>query len=200
MRSEKGIMEAGKNTLIAKIGIAAAIVAVIAVGAVFFMKNSGEEEASGRGRRDDAQEQTSGSDDVQGQTSGHESEGDAQDQVSGSGAGDDTQGQVVEFSGDWDMVEESGYCPFWLKYANLGALGEKDLGDIMIFDKFTVGASLEEMISSYNYFRFSAGSNIPDCNSLEEFMECATTNTMHYNSMNIWCYTEKDDYSDSMTI
>ncbi|MDE6744897.1 MAG: hypothetical protein K2J95_13550, partial [Lachnospiraceae bacterium] len=38
-----GIMKAGMNTLIAKIGIAAAVVAVISAGAVFLMKNSEEE-------------------------------------------------------------------------------------------------------------------------------------------------------------
>nr|MDE6714821.1 RNA polymerase sigma factor [Lachnospiraceae bacterium] len=66
-----GIMKAGMNTLIAKIGIAAAVVAVIAVGTVVFMKNSGDEEASNEGTRDAAQEQTAGSgigSDVQGQT------------------------------------------------------------------------------------------------------------------------------------
>ncbi|MDE6744626.1 MAG: RNA polymerase sigma factor [Lachnospiraceae bacterium] len=66
-----GIMKAGMNTLIAKIGIAAAIVAVIAVGAVFFMNNSKDEEASNGGTRDFVQEQTAGSgtgDNAQGQT------------------------------------------------------------------------------------------------------------------------------------
>lgn len=50
-------MKTGMNTLIAKIGLAAAIVAVIAAGAVFFMKNSGEEEASNVETGDDVQEQ-----------------------------------------------------------------------------------------------------------------------------------------------
>ncbi|MDE6744630.1 MAG: sigma-70 family RNA polymerase sigma factor [Lachnospiraceae bacterium] len=207
-----GTMKAGMNTLIAKIGIAVAIVAVIAVGAVFLIRNSGEEEASGRGRRDDAQEQTSGSDDAQGQTSGHGSEGDAQDQVSGSGAGDDTQGQVVEFSGDWDMIEESGYPPFWFKYANLGMLEEMDFSNLMFYDKFAFGTSLEEMISSYNNFSIHEYCSpndsgfityVPALNSLEEFKEWANTNTIgagYYNSLDIWCYTEEDNYSDQMKV
>ena len=181
-----GTMKAGMNTLIAKIGIAAAIMAVIAVGAVFIIRNSGEEEASGRGRRDDAQEQTSGSNDAQGQTS--------------------------EFSGDWDMVEESGCPPFWFKYANLGALEEKDLSDVMMYDKFAFGASLEEMISSYNFFYiyeyFSPNDDgfktyAPALNSLEEFKEWANTNTIgagSHKSLEIWCYTEEDDYSDQMKV
>ncbi len=195
-----GTMKAGMNTLIAKIGIAAAIVAVIAVGAVFLIRNSKDEEASGRGRRDDAQEQTLGNEDgnvVQGQ-------------ASGSGTGDDAQGQAVEFSGDWDAVEEGGYPPFWFKYANLGALEEKDFSNLMFYDKFTFGASLEEMISSYNYFYIYEYSSpkdsgfityVPALNSLEEFREWANTNTIgagYYNSLDIWCYTEEDDYSDRM--
>ncbi|MDE6687991.1 MAG: hypothetical protein K2K17_11815, partial [Lachnospiraceae bacterium] len=66
-----GIMKAGMNTLIAKIGIAAAVVAVISAGALFITKNSGEEEVSNGGTGDVAQEQTVGSgtgSDEQGQT------------------------------------------------------------------------------------------------------------------------------------
>lgn len=127
-------------------------------------------------------------------------------------SGEDAQGQTVEFSGDWNIVEEGGYPPFWFKYANLGALEEKDFGDLMFYDKFAFGASLEEMISSYNYFYiyeyFSPNdsgfkTDVPALNSLEEFKEWATTNTIgagHRNSLDIWCYTEKDHYSDQMKV
>lgn len=121
--------------------------AVIAAGAVFLIKNSGDEEASGGGTGD-AQEQTEGREDGNDHMAQTAEEDGAQGQTSGGES--DEQGQVLEFSGDWDAVEEAGYPPFWLKYANLGALEEKDLSDLMFYDKFAFGASLEEMLSSYN--------------------------------------------------
>lgn len=191
-------MKAGMNTLIAKIGIAAAIVAVIAAGAVFLIKNSGDEEASGGGTGD-AQEQTEGREDGNDHMAQTAEEDGAQGQTSGGES--DEQGQVLEFSGDWDAVEEAGYPPFWLKYANLGALEEKDLSDLMFYDKFAFGASLEEMLSSYNYFSFDTGYERLSCNSWEEFMECAAINTIRAKGVrNIWCYTSEDNYDDCMTI
>lgn len=136
-----------------------------------------------------------------------------QEPASGSGTGDDTQGQSVGFTGDWNIVEEGGFPPFWFKYANLGALEEKDFSDLMFYDKFAFGASLEEMISSYNDFSIfdyyspnDSGfpSNVSGLNSLEEFKEWATTNMIragqHYNSLELWCYTAEDDYSDKMKV
>lgn len=86
-------MKAGMNTLIAKIGIAVAIVAVIAVGAVFFMKNRGEEEASNVETRDDAQ----------GQMTEIGTGSDAQGQMTESGAGSDAQGQMTEIGTGSDV-------------------------------------------------------------------------------------------------
>ncbi|MDE6744631.1 MAG: hypothetical protein K2J95_12185 [Lachnospiraceae bacterium] len=171
-------MKEGKNTLIAKIGIAVAIVAVIAVGVVFLIKNSGEKEASGGGTRDDAQEQTSG----------HESESNAQGQASGS-------------SVDWDAVEEYGYPPFWLKYANLGALEEKDLSNLMFYDKFAFGISLEEAISAYDYFvAFESDPPFSNYDSLEEFKEWATAETMDGRDTAFNCHVEKESGIGDMII
>lgn len=187
-----GIMKTGANTIIAKIAIAAAVVMVIAAGAVFFIKNSREDEVSDSGTRGDAQEQTSGyeSGDSQGQTADHESE-------------DDSQGQTAGSYVDWDAVEEYGYPPFWLKYANLGALEQKDFSGLMFYDKFAFGASLEDMISSFNYFRlFKNNNQIARLNSLGELMEFAASNTSIIGAKNyieIHCYTEEGNNDDSMT-
>ncbi|MDE6744296.1 MAG: hypothetical protein K2J95_10505, partial [Lachnospiraceae bacterium] len=97
-----GIMKAGMNTLIAKIGIAAAVVAIISAGAVFITKNSGEEEVSNGGTGDVAQEQTAGS----------ETGSDDQGQTVGSETGSDVQGQTANEAPEClngeinDMVEE----------------------------------------------------------------------------------------------
>lgn len=190
-----GIMEAGRNTLIAKIGIAVAIAAVIAVGVVIFVQNREDGGTSDRGSEETVQEQTSGG-------------GDAQEQASGHGAGDDAQGQTAEnedaddeqeqFSGDWDTVEESGYPPFFLKYG-LRGLEEKDLSGVMLYDQFAFGTSLEEMVSSYqyyvirNYYEYNGGY------TPEEFMELAATAKLSAGDMfTLDCYVEQGNYDTNM--
>ncbi len=58
------------------------------------------------------------------------------------------------FCGDWEVVEEWGKTPFWLKY---GLQGQevKDLSQTTLFGCMTPGATVEEILSSgeYNYFR-----------------------------------------------
>lgn len=57
------------------------------------------------------------------------------------------------FCGDWEVVEEWGKTPFWLKY---GLQGQevKDLSQTTLFGCMTPGATVEEILSSgeYNYF------------------------------------------------
>lgn len=58
------------------------------------------------------------------------------------------------FCGDWEVVEEWGKTPFWLKY---GLQGQevKDLSQTTLFGCMTPGATVEEILTSgeYTYFR-----------------------------------------------
>ncbi|MBQ3517218.1 MAG: hypothetical protein IJA29_08345, partial [Lachnospiraceae bacterium] len=60
------------------------------------------------------------------------------------------------FCGDWEVAEEWGKTPFWLKY---GLQGQevKDLSQTTLFGCMTPGATVEEILSSgeYNYFYVS---------------------------------------------
>ncbi|MDE5872724.1 MAG: hypothetical protein K2H07_02305, partial [Lachnospiraceae bacterium] len=83
----------------------------------------------------------------------------------------DTQEETTEFSNDWETPEEYDYPPFWLKNANLGALEEKDLSDVMFRDKFTFGTKLKDILASYNYYWCNTfvGRHI-ETNTLDEVM------------------------------
>lgn len=162
-------MEAGKNTLIAKIGIAVAVAAVIAVGVVIFIQNRRDGGTSDRGSEETVQEQASGGEDAQ-----------------------------EQFSGDWDAVEESGYPPFFLKYG-LQGLEEKDLSGVMFYDTFAFGTSLEEMVSSYHYYVIRNEYEYNGGYTPEEFMELAATAQLSAGGMfTLDCYIEEGNYDTNM--
>ena len=62
--------------------------------------------------------------------------------------------EVGEFSGDWEAVEEYGYPPFWLKYADFESMEEKDASDVMLCDTFLIGAKLTDILAAYSSFEF----------------------------------------------
>ena len=69
---------------------------------------------------------------------------------------EDVVSEEESFCGDWEVVEEWGKTPFWLKY---GLQGQevKDLSETTLFGCMTPGATVEEILSSgeYNYFYVS---------------------------------------------
>lgn len=69
---------------------------------------------------------------------------------------EDVVSEEESFCGDWEVVEEWGKTPFWLKY---GLQGQevKDLSQTTLFGCMTPGATVEEILSSgeYNYFYVS---------------------------------------------
>ncbi len=92
-------MKAEMKILIAKIGIAAAIMAVITVGVVVVIKNRGEKEASHVETRDDAQEQLTeigAGSHVQEQLTEIGTGSDAQEQMTEIGTESDVQGQTAD--------------------------------------------------------------------------------------------------------
>ena len=149
-----GMMKTGIGALKVKIAIGVVVAAVVGVGAFVLIKNSKSDEASDSKTATDMVEHNVGTEiaNVEESTA-------------------DTQEETTEFSGDWETPEEYGYPPFWLKYANLGALEEKDLSDVMFYDKFTFGTKLKDMFASYNYYWFNTflGKHI-ETSSLDEVM------------------------------
>lgn len=162
---------AGKSALMAKIGITAAVVAVIAVGAVFFIRNRGGEEVPDMEIVEDEQEQSSVSDDVQEQ----------------------------ESSVDWYAAEENGCLPFYLKYADLGSLEDKDFSGLMINDTFAYGASLEEILPLYHYhFILSTSEEYDFTTGQTGYADDHTLDV--YETVVIDCYTEEGNYNDNIRV
>lgn len=162
---------AGKGALIAKIGIAAAAVAVIAAGAVFFIKNHGEEEAPDMEIVEDEPEQPSASEDEPEQ----------------------------EPSVDWYAVEDYGCLPFYLKYADLGSLEENDFSSLMINDTFAYGASLEEILPLYHYqFILDTGEEYDFTTGQTGYADDHTLGA--YETVTIDCYTEEGNYDDDIRV
>lgn len=165
---------AGKSAFMVKIGIAAAVVAAIVVGAVFFIKNSGAGE-------EDAPEQSSVSEDIQEEVS----------------VSEDTPEQASVSSVDWYAVEDYGCLPFYLKYADLGSLEENDFSSLMINDTFAYGASLEEILPSYQYILVDG----EECDFSTGQTGYADDHTLGANEMvELDCYTEEGNYNNNITI
>lgn len=182
---------AGKGVLMAKIGIAAAAVAVIAVGTVFFIKNRGGEEAPDIEIVEDEPEQPSINDDEQEQPLISEDE---QEQPPVS---DDAQEQ--EPSVDWYAAEENGCLPFYLKYADFGSLEEKDFSGLMINDTFPYDASLEEILPLYHYhFILSTGEEYDFTTGQTGYADDHMLDV--YEMVAINCYTEEGNYDDDIRV
>lgn len=82
--------------------------------------------------------------------------------------------EVGEFSGDWEAVEEYGYPPFWLKYADFESMEEKDVSDVMLCDKFLIGSKLTDILAAYSSFEFFYYDNEDitfDTNHLEDILD-----------------------------
>lgn len=82
--------------------------------------------------------------------------------------------EVGEFSGDWEAVEEYGYPPFWLKYADFESMEEKDVSDVMLCDTFLIGAKLTDILAAYSSFEFlyyDDGGITIDTNQLEDILD-----------------------------
>ncbi len=172
---------AGKGALMAKIGIAVAAVALIAVGAVFFIRNRGGEEAPDMEIVEDEQGQPSVSEDIQVEIS----------------VSEDTPEQPLEPSVDWYAVEEYDCLPFYLKYADLGSLEENDFSSLIINDTFAYGASLEEILPSYHYILVDG----EECDFTTGEMGYADDHTLGANEMvELDCYTEEGNYDYDITI
>ncbi|MDE6744633.1 MAG: RNA polymerase sigma factor [Lachnospiraceae bacterium] len=170
---------AGKSALMAKIGITAAVVAVIAVGAVFFIRNRGGEEAPDMDMVEDEPEQPSVSEDEPEQPSVSENEPEQEPSV------------------DWYAVEEYDCLPFYLKYADLGSLEENDFSSLMINDTFAYGASLEEILPSYHYIRVDG----EECDFTTGQTGYADDHTLGPNEMvELGCYTEEGNYDNDVSI
>ncbi len=171
-----GMMKTGIGALKVKIAIGAVVAAVVGVGAFVLIKNNKSDEASDSKTATDMVEHSVGNELV-----------DTEEPTA------DTQEETTEFSGDWDTNEEYGYSPFWLKYANLGALEEKDLSDVMFYDKFTFGTNLKDMMASFNYFSCHTflGDAI-ETYSFDELLNYTDEMVSPGHSCSIWVYEEKD--------
>ncbi|MDE6024612.1 MAG: sigma-70 family RNA polymerase sigma factor [Lachnospiraceae bacterium] len=179
-----GMLKTGIGALKVKIAIGAVVAAVVGVGAFVLIKNSKSDEASDSKTATDMLE--------------HSVDTEIADTEEPTA---DTKEETTEFSGDWDTTEEYGYSPFWLKYANLGALEEKDLSDVMFYDKFTFGTELKDMFASYNYYWFNTflGEHI-ETNSLNDVMNYSDELISPGKYWTIWLYEEKDNYDHYIKI
>lgn len=182
---------AGKGALMAKIGIVAAAVAVIAAGAVFFIKTRGGEEAPDMEIVEDEQEQPS----------------DGEEEPEEIPVSEDTpeqppvseEEQEQESSIDWYAVEDYGCLPFYLKYADLGSLEENDFSSLMINDTFAYGASLEEILPSYHYqFILDTGEEYDFTTGQTGYADDHTLGA--YETVTINCYTEEGNYDDDIRV
>ncbi len=82
--------------------------------------------------------------------------------------------EVGEFSGDWEAVEEYGYPPFWLKYADFESMEEKDVSDVMLCDTFLIGAKLTDILAAYSSFEllyYDDEEITIDTNQLEDILD-----------------------------
>ncbi len=170
-----GMMKTGLGALKVKIAIGAVVAAVVGVGAFVLIKNNKSDETSDSKTATDMVEHNVGNEMA-----------DTEEPTA------DTQEERTEFSGNWDTTEEYGYPPFWLKYANLGALEEKDLSDVMLDDKFTFGTNLKDMFASYNYYVFNTflGKRI-ETNSLDDVMNYSDELIEPGDCWNIFLYEEE---------
>ena len=172
---------AGKSALMAKIGITAAVVAVIAVGVVLFIRNRGGEEAPDMEIVEDEQEQPSVSEDEQEQPLVSDND------------------QEQESSVDWYAAEENGCLPFYLKYADLESLADKDFSSFMVNDTFAYGASLEEILPLYHYhFILSTGEEYDFTTGQTGYADDHTLDV--YETVVIDCYTEEGNYNDNIRV
>ena len=179
-----GMMKTGIGALKVKIAIGVVVAAVVGVGAFVLIKNNKSDEASDSKTATDMVEHSVDTEMA-----------DTEDPAT------DTQEEITEFSGDWKEKEEYGYSPFWLKYANLGALEEKDLSDVMFYDKFTFGTNLKDMFASYNYYYFNTflGEHI-ETSSLDEVMNYSDELISSGSYWSIWLQEEEEDSDHDINI
>ncbi len=183
---------AGKGALMAKIGIAA-VVAVIAVCAVFFIKNRSGEEAPDMEIVEDEQEQPSDGEEEPEEIPVSE---DTPEQPPES---EEEPEQEQEPSVDWYAAEENGCLPFYLKYADLGSLEENDFSSLMINDTFAYGASLEEILPLYHYqFILDTGEEYDFTTGQTGYADDHTLDA--YETVTIGCYTEEGNYDDDIRV
>ena len=178
-----GMMKTGIGPLKVKIAIGVVVAAVVGVGAFVLIKNNKSDEASDSKTATDMVEHSVDTEMA-----------DTEDPAT------DTQEETTGFSGDWKEKEEFGYSPFWLKYANLGALEEKDLSDVMFYDKFTFGTELKDMFASYNYYWFNTflGEHIE--NSLDYVMNYSDELISPGSYWSIWLQEEEEDSEHDINI
>lgn len=184
-----GIMKAGIHALKVKIAIGAAVAAVVGVGAFVLIKNNKSGGASDGGGIPDVVEQSSGTQIA-----------DMEEDTEKTDAG--TAEQAAEFSGNWDEPEEYGYPPFWLKYANLGALEQKDLTNVMFYDKFTLGTNLKDILASYQYYEVYDAYGAPTIktDSLDDLFSYSQEMVAPGYYCSIWAFEEKDNYEKNIDI
>ena len=177
-----GMMKAGV-ALKVKIAIGAVAMAVVGVGIFALVKNNKSDETVDSGVTAEMEEQL------------------VDTKITDTEEETDTMQAVAEFSGNWEDEEEYGYPPFWLKYADLGSYEEKDFGSLMFWDKFAFGASLEDMMKSYNYYSCNTflGHSI-DTDSFDELVSYTDELVSPKHYWSIWLYEAEDVHDKCMHI
>lgn len=115
----------------------------------------------------------------------------------------ETEEAVQTFSGDWDAVEEYGYPPFWLKYADLGSLEEKDISDVVLYDTFACGEDLAEILTHYKHFDVwpFSGARLLEATDYEDLLNNTEIMIEPNDHVKIYAQVEsEDDYNNSKDI